>query len=141
VVLLVEDSPADVELTCLALNDESPGTVFVARDGVDALAFLRHEGAHADAPTPDLVLLDLNLPRLDGRGVLAGMRQHQALKRIPVVVLTSSAAPEDVDGAYEAGCSCFVRKPVDLDAYLATVRAIRHFWLTVATPWPPARRA
>ena len=133
VVLLVEDNLADVELTCMALDEEGgPGTVFVARDGVDALAFLRHEGAHADAPRPDLVLLDLNLPGIDGRGVLAEMKRDAALKRIPVVVLTSSSAPDDVAGAYDAGCNCFVTKPVDLDAYLATVRAIEHFWHTVA---------
>ena len=140
VVLLVEDNAADVELTCMAFDEETPGTVFVARDGVDALAFLRREGPYAAAPTPDLVLLDLNLPRLDGRGVLAGMRGHPALSRIPVVVLTSSAAPEDVAGAYDAGCSCFFTKPVDLAAYLAIVRAIRHYWLADLTPSGIVRR-
>ena len=139
VVLLVEDNPADVDLTCMALDDEaSPGRLYVARDGADAIAFLRREGAHADAPTPDLVLLDLNLPGLDGRSILAEIKQDATLKGIPVVVLTSSAAPEDAAGAYEAGCNCFVTKPVGLSEYLAAVRAIKQFWLGVATR-PPCR--
>ena len=130
VVLLVEDSAADLDLTCLAIDgDAFPGTAIVARDGVDALAFLRREVAHAGAPTPALVLLDLDLPRLDGRGVLTAMKRDAALEHIPVVMFTSSSAPEDVAGAYDAGCSFFVTKPIDLDAYLAAVRRVVRFWL------------
>ena len=134
VVLLVEDNAADADLTREALGDDAPfGDLHVVRDGVEAMAFLRHEGRHAGSPTPDLVLLDLNLPRLDGRGVLLAMRQDAMLRRIPVVVLTTSSAPDDEAGAYEAGANCFVTKPVGLTEYLAAVRAIEHFWLGVAT--------
>jgi two-component system, chemotaxis family, response regulator Rcp1 len=134
VVLLVEDNPADVDLTCEALSDATrAGGLHVVRDGVEAVAFLRREGDHAGAPIPDLVLLDLNLPRLDGRDVLVAMKRDASLKRIPVVVLTSSSAPDDASGAYEAGANCFVTKPVGLTEYLAAVRAIEHFWLGVAT--------
>ena len=134
VVLLVEDNAADEDLAREALDDAAhAGGLHVVRDGVEAMAFLRREGPYADAPSPDLVLLDLNLPRLDGRGVLAAMRGDAALRRIPVVVLTSSSAPDDADAAYDAGANCYVTKPVELTAYLAAVRAIERFWLGVAT--------
>ena len=134
VVLLVEDNAADVDLTREALSDATRlGALHVVRDGAEAIAFLRREGVHAGAPIPCLVLLDLNLPGLDGRGVLVEMRRDETLRRIPVVVLTSSSAPDDAAGAYEAGANCFVTKPVGLTEYLAAVRAIEHFWLDVAT--------
>jgi CheY-like chemotaxis protein len=134
VVLLVEDNPADLDLTCEALGDTMrSGGVHVVRDGLEAVAFLRRQGLHSGAPVPDLVLLDLNLPGLDGLGVLGEMKQDAALKRIPVVVLTSSSAPSDAARAYETGANCFVTKPVGLTEYLAAVGAIEHFWLGVAT--------
>lgn len=134
VVLLVEDSPADVDLTCEALASTGRvGRVCVVRDGAAALAFLRREGAFAGAPIPDLVLLDLNLPGLDGRGVLAEIGRDPALRRVPVVMLSSSAAPDDVAGAYAAGANGYVTKPVGWEQYLAAVRAIEHFWLSLAS--------
>ena len=137
VVLVVDDNAADADLTREALSGSGfVDELHVVGDGVEALAFLRREGAYEGAPVPDLILLDLNMPRLDGRGVLTEMKRDAALRRIPVVVLTSSSAPDDVAGAYDAGANCFVTKPVDLDAYLATVRAIGHFWLTVARRAP-----
>jgi CheY-like chemotaxis protein len=139
-VLLVEDNPGDAELTREALADGAPvGDVHVVQDGVEALAFLRRERSYADAPRPDLVLLDLNLPRMDGRRVLADVKRDPALRDIPIIVLSSSAAAADVAGAYELGANCYVTKAVGLDAYLGGVRAIQRFWTTVAT-LPPERR-
>ena len=135
-LLLVEDNPGDVELTREALRECAlPLRTWVAHDGVEALAFLRRTGAHADAPRPALVLLDLNLPRLDGRGVLAEMKGDAALRDIPVVVLTSSQAAADVRRVYGLHANCCVAKPVELDRYLDAVGAIARFWLeTVQLP-------
>jgi two-component system, chemotaxis family, response regulator Rcp1 len=131
-VLLVEDNPGDVRLVREALRDSTVGTrLSVARDGEEALAFLRREPPHARAPRPDLILLDLNLPRRDGREVLAAVREDPTLRAIPVVVLTSSDAERDIADAYELKANCFVTKPVDLDRFIGVVRAIEHFWLTV----------
>lgn len=132
-LLLVEDNPGDVELAREALR-ELPLTLrlSVVHDGVEALAFLRRQGRHADAPRPDLVLLDLNIPKLDGRGVLAEAKGDAALREIPIVVLTSSQAEPDVRRAYALHANCYVAKPVDLDQYFATVRAVVEFWGTVA---------
>ena len=131
-ILLVEDNPGDVELTREALDETKLRTnLSVVHDGVEALAFLRREGAHADAPRPDLILLDLNLPRKDGRGVLAEIKQDPALTTIPVVVLTSSEAEQDIARAYELHANCYVTKPVDLDQFVKIVQSIEQFWFTV----------
>jgi CheY-like chemotaxis protein len=131
-LLLVEDNPGDVELTREALHECAiPLRTWVVHDGVEALAFLRRTGAHADAPRPALVLLDLNLPKLDGRGVLAEAKGDPALRDIPMVVLTSSQAAADVRRVYGLHANCCVAKPVELDRYFAAVRAIAEFWLGI----------
>lgn len=129
-VLLVEDNPGDVDLVLDALR-EFPCDVSIASDGVEALAFLRKEGRHAGANTPDVMFLDLNIPKLDGREVLAAVKQDLELKQLPVVILTSSHARPDLIAAYRLHANCFVTKPVDLDEFLATVSAVARFWLTV----------
>ncbi|HET9931899.1 MAG TPA: response regulator [Polyangiaceae bacterium] len=131
-VLLVEDNPADAELTRDTL--ESGKVVIdieVVVDGAQALAYLRREPPYADAPLPDLVLLDLNLPKLSGREVLAEMRKQPALRALPVVVLTSSDAEQDILRSYELGANCYVTKPVGLEAFQSIVRAVESFWFTV----------
>jgi CheY-like chemotaxis protein len=131
-ILLVEDNPADVRLTIEALKEgKVKNRLSVARDGLDALAFLRREGAYADAPRPDLVLLDLNLPRMDGRELLAVIKQDEALRRIPVVVLTTSKAEEDILRTYDLHANCYVTKPVDLEQFIEVVKSIDDFWLAV----------
>jgi CheY-like chemotaxis protein len=131
-ILLVEDSPGDVTLTIEALRDAKvANNLHVARDGEEALRFLRHEGEYADKPRPDLVLLDLNMPRKDGREVLADMKADPVMKRIPVVVLTTSQSEDDVAAAYNLSANCYVAKPVDLDQFLGVVRAIDDFWLSL----------
>ncbi len=131
-VLLVEDNPGDVRLTREALKEGSIRShLHVARDGVEALAFLRRQGEHAGAPRPDLVLLDLNLPRKDGREVLTEIKEDAALRQIPVVVLTSSQADEDIRRAYDLHANCYIAKPVDLDRFIHVVRSIEEFWFTV----------
>lgn len=132
-VLLVEDSPADLELTRELLEESAMACeLHVARDGEAALDFLHRRGAHSRAPRPDLVLLDLNLPRRSGWEVLRECKADPGLRAIPVVVLTTSRAEEDVAGAYDLQANCFVSKPLDLDGYAATMRAIELFWLTTA---------
>jgi CheY-like chemotaxis protein len=131
-ILLVEDSPADVDLTREALEDAKVhNNLHIASDGVEALAFLRREGRHADAPHPDLILLDLNLPRKDGREVLAEIKADPLLRRIPVVVLTTSEAEQDIIQSYDLHANCYVTKPVDLDAFMHVVRSIEDFWLAI----------
>jgi chemotaxis family two-component system response regulator Rcp1 len=131
-ILLVEDNPGDVRLTREALRDGKVGNrLHVAMDGVEAMAFLRKEGAHADAPTADLVLLDLNLPRKSGREVLEEIKQDEKLKHIPVVILTSSQAEQDVLASYRLNANAFVTKPVDLEQFLKVVQSIEHFWVEV----------
>ena len=131
-ILLVEDSPGDVRLTREALKEgKVRNTLHVCEDGERALAFLRRQGEHRAAPRPDLVLLDLNLPRVDGREVLAEMKADPDLKRIPVVVLTTSTADEDVLRVYDLAGNCYIPKPVELDRFLEVVRSIEDFWLTV----------
>jgi CheY-like chemotaxis protein len=130
-VLLVEDNPGDVDLVTHAVR-EFPCDVSVASDGVEAMEFLRKEGRHAAAADPDLVLLDLNLPKLSGREVLARVKEDPALKHIPVVILSSSQAHRDLLETYRLHANCFVTKPVDLDEFLASVGAVAHFWLEVA---------
>jgi len=131
-ILLVEDSPGDVTLTIEALRDAKvANNLHVARDGEEALQFLRQEGEFDDKPRPDLVLLDLNMPRKDGREVLADMKADPVFKRIPVVVLTTSQSEDDVAAAYNLSANCYVAKPVDLDQFLGVVRAIDDFWLSL----------
>ncbi len=131
-ILLVEDNAADVRLTEEALREGKVKTrLSVARDGVEALAFLRREGAFAQAPRPDLILLDLNLPRKDGREVLAEVKADAALRVIPVVVLTTSSAEADVSRSYSLHANCYITKPVDLEQFVSVVKSIDDFWLTV----------
>jgi chemotaxis family two-component system response regulator Rcp1 len=129
-VLLIEDSPGDVRLTLDAFRDVGMAIhLHVANDGVDAMAFLRHEGAHADAPRPDFILLDLNLPKMDGREVLARIKSDESLKTIPTVVLTTSDAAADIANSYQLQANCYLTKPVQLDEFEALVRNISDFWL------------
>jgi chemotaxis family two-component system response regulator Rcp1 len=131
-ILLVEDSPDDIVLTTEALKDgKVRNRVSVVEDGEEAMAFLRREGRHATAPRPDLILLDLNLPRKSGREVLAEVKQDPKLKRIPVVVMTTSSSEKDILQAYNCHANCYVTKPVDLDQFLGVIRSIESFWLTV----------
>jgi two-component system, chemotaxis family, response regulator Rcp1 len=131
-ILLVEDNPGDVRLTVEALKE---GRVHVnlnvVRDGVEALLYLRREEMHADAKRPDLVLLDLNLPRKDGREVLSEVKADPVLRRIPIVVLTTSAAEQDILRTYELHANCYINKPVDLDQFIRVVQSIEDFWFTV----------
>ena len=131
-IMLVEDNPGDVRLTKEALADANlTNAVTVAADGVEAMAILRREGEHADATRPGLILLDLDFPRKDGREVLAEIKGDPNLKHIPVVILTSSQAEEDVLRAHKLNANCYVRKPVDLDQFLKVVRSVQEFWLSV----------
>ncbi|NMO16889.1 response regulator [Pyxidicoccus fallax] len=131
-ILLVEDNPGDVRLTIEALKEGKVRNILsVARDGVEALAFLRREGPHAKAARPDLILLDLNLPRKDGREVLAEIKEDVSLRRIPVVVLTTSKAEEDILRTYDLHANCYIAKPVDLEQFISVVRSIDDFWLSV----------
>ncbi len=133
-ILLVEDNPGDVVLTREGLEEAKlANRLFVAEDGADALAFLRQEGEHHDAPRPDLIMLDLNLPGVDGREVLAAIKGDDDLKRIPVVVLTSSQAEEDVVRSYGLHANAYMTKPVNLEKFMQIVRAIDSFWFSVVT--------
>jgi CheY-like chemotaxis protein len=128
-ILLVEDNPDDVDLTREAFREVgATSRLHVVENGIEAMAFLRHQGAYSEAPTPDLVLLDLNLPKKSGHEVLAEIKADPRLRAIPVVVLTSSAAEPDVTRSYELAASGYVTKPVDLDDYFRVVRLIDHFW-------------
>ena len=132
-VLLVEDSPGDVRLTQEAFRDANMAIqLHVATDGVEAMAFVRREGPHADAPRPDLILLDLNLPKMDGREVLAQIKQSESLKGIPTVILTTSDAEVDIVKSYQLQANCYLSKPVQFDAFESLVKSINDFWLTKA---------
>lgn len=131
-ILLVEDNPADVRLTQEALKDgKLLNTLSVVGDGVEALAFLRRQGQYKDAPRPDLILLDLNLPKKDGREVLAEIKTDEKLKSIPVVVLTVSKAEEDILKTYRLHANCYITKPVDLDQFIAVTHSIEDFWFSI----------
>jgi CheY-like chemotaxis protein len=131
-ILLVEDSPSDTDLTVEALAAAKiSNRLSVVEDGVQAMEFLRRQGGYAQAPRPDLILLDLNLPRKDGREVLADIRADEKLTTIPVVVLTTSQAEKDVLHAYALHANCYITKPVDFQQFMEVVRAIEDFWLTV----------
>ena len=132
-VLLVEDSPGDVRLTREAFRDANESIhLHVASDGVEAMAFLRREGEHANAPRPDFILLDLNLPRMDGREVLSIIKADDLLKTIPTVILTTSEAEADIVKSYQLQANCYLSKPVQLDAFESLVKSINDFWLTKA---------
>jgi CheY-like chemotaxis protein len=131
-ILLVEDSPGDVRLTRESLKDAKMHiNLHVASDGIEAMAFLRREGQYADAPRPDLILLDLNLPRKDGRQVLVEIKESLALMTIPIVILTTSASEEDVLRSYRLHANCYISKPVDLDGFLKVIKSIDNFWLSI----------
>ena len=133
-ILLVEDNPGDVRLTQEALKEGKVlNRMDVASDGVDALAYLRREGAHVHATRPDLILLDLNLPKINGREVLAEIKSDASLKRIPVVVLTTSSAEQDILESYNLYANAFITKPVDLIQFIDIIKSIEDFWLTVVT--------
>lgn len=131
-ILLIEDNPGDADLTRETLEASKLHLeIAIAADGVEALEQLHQRAPYTEADRPDLILLDLNLPRLDGRQVLAEVKQHEALRRIPIVILTSSDAELDIVKSYELGASCYVTKPVGLEAFQAIVRSIESFWFTV----------
>jgi two-component system response regulator len=138
-ILLVEDSPADVRLTKEALKDEKLYVnLNVVSDGVEAMAYLHKEGKYAKAVRPDLILLDLNLPKKDGREVLKEIKNDEKLKVIPVVVLTISKAEEDVAKSYDLHANCFITKPIDLNQFSKVVKTIQDFWLTIVKLPPKA---
>jgi chemotaxis family two-component system response regulator Rcp1 len=137
-ILLVEDSPGDVRLTQEVLRQAKIANVLhVVGDGEEALAFLRREGEHAEAPRPDLVLLDLNLPRKDGREVLAEIDGDVELRTIPVIVLTTSAAEQDILRSYQLSANAYITKPIDLTEFMSVVRSIEAFWLSIVKLPPP----
>jgi len=132
VILLVEDEPGDSYLTIEALKSAKiMNLVHLVEDGVEAMAFLRREAPYADAPRPDLILLDLNLPRKDGRQVLAEIKHNPSLNSIPVVVLTTSSADEDVLQSYNLRANCYITKPVDLEQFMTVIKATQEFWLSI----------
>ena len=132
-VLLVEDSPGDVRLTREAFRDAKTNiNLHVATDGVAAMAFLRREGDHSQAPRPDFILLDLNLPKMDGREVLAHIKEDDNLKTIPTIILTTSEAEVDILKSYQLQANCYINKPVQLEAFDAIVKSVNSFWLTTA---------
>ncbi len=140
-ILLVEDNPGDVRLTvelfkeCKIRND-----MFVVNDGIEAMEYLRHAGKYADSKHPDLILLDLNLPRKDGREVLKEIKTDEKLKRIPVVILTTSRAEADIIRTYDSYANCYVTKPVNLDEFMKVVQSIESFWLSIVKLPPDGTR-
>ncbi len=131
-VLLVEDNPGDVVLTVEAFQGgKMTNHLSIVEDGEEAMAYLRQEGRYADAAAPDLILLDLNLPKMDGREVLQEIKKDEHLRRIPVVILTTSTAEQDILKTYDLHANCYINKPVNFDEFLTVVRAIENFWLTI----------
>jgi len=131
-ILMVEDDPADVRLTREALKNKKVHTTMdTVEDGLEAMAYLQKEGAYADKPRPDLILLDLNMPRMDGREVLSKLKEDPKLRRIPVIVLTTSEGEEDILSAYEMNANCYITKPVNWKQFIRVVELIEDFWLTV----------
>jgi len=131
-IMLVEDNPGDIRLTVEALKESKvKNTLSVVQDGVEALAFLKREGKYASAERPDIIFLDLNLPKKNGREVLAEIKADNVLKRIPVVILTTSAAEQDILKTYELHANCYVTKPVDLEKFIEVVKSIEDFWFTI----------
>lgn len=133
-ILLVEDNPGDVRLTIETLKSAKVrNTLFVARDGIEAMSFLRQEEPFVGMPRPDLILLDLNLPKKDGREMLADLKADHILRRIPVVVLTTSQAEEDILRSYDLHANCYITKPIDLNQFSVVVKSIENFWLTIVS--------
>lgn len=131
-ILLVEDNPGDVRLTQEALKENKiRNNLHVAKDGVEAMEFLRRIRDYGESPRPDLILLDLNLPKKDGREVLAEIKSDEKLRSIPVVILTTSDAEDDIAKAYQMYANCYVRKPIDLNRFIEVVRVIENFWLSI----------
>ncbi|MCC7300226.1 MAG: response regulator [Verrucomicrobia bacterium] len=131
-ILLVEDNPGDVRLTKEALKENKiRNNLHVAKDGVEAMCFLRRMAEYKDAPRPDLILLDLNLPKKDGREVLTEIKTDEKLRAIPVVILTTSDAEDDVAKAYQMYANCYIRKPIDLNRFIEVVKVIENFWLSI----------
>lgn len=131
-ILLIEDSPGDANLAKEALEESKLyNNLFVTVDGEEALDFLYQKGKYSDAPKPDLILLDLNLPKKDGREVLKEIKEHKDLKRIPVVILTTSRAEEDIIGTYDSHANCYIAKPIDLNKFLDVVKKIENFWMSI----------
>ncbi|MGA3118417.1 MAG: response regulator [Syntrophobacteraceae bacterium] len=140
-ILLVEDSPSDVRLTIEALKDAKVRNhLSVVSDGVEAVSFLKKVGKYADSPRPDLILLDLNLPKKDGREVLGEIKQDENLKLIPVVVITTSKSDEDILKSYNLHANCYITKPIDLEQFMIVVKAIENFWLTIVKLPPDSSR-
>ncbi len=140
-ILLVEDNPGDVRLTIEALKEgKLENNLHMVQDGVEAFAFLKHQGRYAASPHPDLILLDLNLPRMDGRELLGKIKNDPDLKRIPVVILTTSRAEEDILKAYDLYANCYVTKPVNLDQFIDVVKSIEEFWFSLVKLPPDAVR-
>ena len=138
-ILLVEDNPGDADLARESLeNSKISNTLSVVGDGEEAMAFLRRTGKHTGAPRPDLILLDLNLPKKDGREVLEEIKTDNDLKQIPVVILTTSEAEEDIIKSYHLHANCYITKPIDLHQFIRVVKAIEDFWLTIVK-LPPKR--
>jgi CheY-like chemotaxis protein len=137
-ILLVEDNPGDVRLTKEAMRESTiPNRLNVVEDGVQAMEFLRREGKYKDSPRPDIILLDLNLPRKDGREVLNEIKSDANLKRIPVIVFTTSSDERDILNSYNLYANCFISKPIDMGNFMAMARKIEHFWFSIAT-LPPS---
>ena len=131
-ILLVEDNPGDIRLTQEAFKEgKIKNNLYVAKDGVEAIEFLRHQGKYSDSPRPDLILLDLNMPRKSGKEVLEEIKIDEELRRIPVVILTTSKAEEDIFRSYDLHANCFITKPVDMDQFIDVVKFIESFWFTV----------
>jgi len=131
-ILLVEDDPGDVRLTREALKEGKVlNSLHVVGDGIEALAFLRHEGQYANIPHPDIILLDLNLPRMDGRELLATIKTDPNLLRIPVVILTTSRSEEDILKSYDLHANCFISKPVGMEQFIKVVKSMEEFWFTI----------
>jgi CheY-like chemotaxis protein len=140
-ILLVEDNPGDADLAREALkSSKMNNNLQVVDDGEKAMAYLRREGPYSEAPRPDLILLDLNLPKKDGRQVLAEIKSDEALMRIPVVILTTSRAEEDVLKTYNLHANCYITKPIDLNQFLHVVRSIENFWLSIVVLPPKETR-
>ena len=131
-ILLVDDNPGDVRLTAEALRDgEVENRLHTAKDGMEAMAFLRRKGRYIDAPRPDLILLDLNMPRMNGRQVLAEIKEDSALKHIPVVILTGSREMDDIVKTYDLHANCYVTKPIDFEQFIMMMKSITDFWLSI----------
>ena len=131
-ILLVDDNPGDVRLTAEALKDgKVENRLHTAKDGMEAIAFLRRKGRYTDAPRPDLILLDLNMPRMNGRQVLAEIKEDSALRHIPVVILTGSREMDDIVNTYDLHANCYVTKPIDFEQFTMMVKSITDFWLTI----------